>query len=259
MWQLLAAAAVQGWLGNQGKKEQAAIDTRLSAVNAEAENRVRRARNAEVAGKNSLARYVQSVNNNRSLDDGGSVYASNIVNGLRAGDQSINEDVLAGVRRLEEYGSAIASQAGAGIGGQVVDMINSTTALRTSISNELQHQSQDTANFEVGQRSKSIMSQMIGGLDSSLIIDSLDHQLSYKQEKYAPSNATAMLTSVMGTAMKVGIGNVAEAGAAALGRYLPDSFPGFGTRAVSSASPFTLDNSAARFGWSPKLNSGMRL
>jgi len=259
MWQLLAGAAVMGWLGNQGKKEQAAIDTRLSAVNAEAENRVRRARNAESAGKTSLARYVQSVNNNRSLDDGGSAYASNIVNGLRAADQAINEDVLEGVRRLEEYGAAVASQAGAGIGGQVVDMVNSTTALRSSISNELQQQSQDTANFEVGQRAKSIMGQMIGGLDSSLIIDSLDQQLSYAQERNAPSNASAMLNSVMGTVMKVGVGNVAEAGAAALGRYLPANFPGFGTKAVAASSPFTLDNSAARFGWSPKLNTGPRL
>lgn len=226
MWPMLIGAGVMGWLGNQTGKAQAEIDTRLSAVNAAATNQVKRAQNLEGMAKTSLSRYVQSVNNNLTLDDGGDAFTANLVSGLRMMDSEVNQKILNDVKTLEEFGAASASQAAVGAGGQVVDMINSTTALRSSISRELQRQSGEVAAFEVGQRSKSIMSQMVGGLDSSLILDSIDTSQAVAQRKYAPSNGQAIFSSVLQTAVKAGIGNVAEWGAQQLGSLMGPSSSG---------------------------------
>lgn len=228
MWQMLIGAGVMGWLGNQTGKAQAEIDTRLSAINAAATNQVKRAQNLEMMAKNSLSRYVQSVNNNRTLDDGGDAFTANLVSGLRMMDSEVNQKILNDVKTLEEFGAASASQAAVGARGQVVDMINSTTALRSSISRELQKQSGEVAAFEVGQRSRSIMSQMIGGLDSSLILDSLDASQAVAQQKFAPSNGQAIFSSVMQSAIKAGVGNVAEWGSQQLGSLFSSSPAGSG-------------------------------
>lgn len=217
MWQMFAAAAVTGWLGNQVGKAQAQIDTKLSAVNAAASNQVRRSKNTEMAAHNGLARFVQSVNNNRMLDDGGDAYTANLVSGWKFLDSATNQSFLNDVRNMEEVGAAVASQAAVGAGGQVTDMINSTTALRASISKELAQQSVDSARYDVASRSQSIMSQMVGGMDSSLIIDQMDESKSPAQKFYAPSNGQAIFNSVLGTALNAGVGNVASWGAQQLG------------------------------------------
>lgn len=217
MWQMFAMAAAGGWLGNQVGKAQAQIDSRLSAVNAAATNQTRRSSNTEAMARNSLSRFVQSVNNNRMLDDGGDAFTANLVNGVRSLDAATNQRFLNDVRNIEEFGAAVASQAAVGAGGQVVDMINSTTALRASISKELAQQEVDASRYDVATRSKTIMSQMIGGLDGSLIMDNLDYSKAYAQGFSAPTNGQAIFNSVLSTAMKAGVGNVAEWGAQQLG------------------------------------------
>lgn len=195
MWWMVAAAA-KGWLGNQSAKAQAEIDTKMSKVNTELSGKTTRAKNVETMARNNLSRYLQSVNNNRVLDDGGDAFTANLVNGLKGADQRANQRVLEDIGALEQFGAASAAQAQSGTGGQVVDMINSTTALRSSISRELERQSGESANFEVGQRSRSIMSQMVGGLDGSLIIDSLDTNQAYEQS-YSSSNRSAISSSLI--------------------------------------------------------------
>lgn len=246
MLQVLVAAGIQGWLGNQLPKEQAKIDTRLSAVNAAATNQVNRARNVETMARNSLGRYVQSVNNNRHLDDAGDAYTANLVNGLRNLDTAVNQGVLNDVRVLEEFGAASASQAAVGAGGQVVDMINSTTALRSSISRELSRQAVDSARYDVATRSQSIMSQMAGGLDGSLIMDQFDQSQAYAQKRAAPSDGQAVFNAVLSTALKAGVGNVAEWGAQQLGSLSGNI--GSATPTVGSLGT----NGVAKFGWSLK-------
>jgi hypothetical protein len=61
------------------------------------------------------------------------------------------------------------------------------------------------------------MSQMVGGLDGSLIIDQLDYSKAYAQKSVAPSNGQAMFNAVLSTALKAGVGNVAEWGSQQLG------------------------------------------
>jgi len=236
MWQMFLGAGLMGWLGNQTGKVQAELDTRLSAVNAAATNQVTRSRNVEMMARNSLSRYVQSVNNNRTLDDGGDAYTANLVNGLRNLDTAVNQGVLNDVRVLEEFGAATASQAAVGAGGQVVDMINSTTALRSSISKELAKQSVDSARYDIATRSQSIMSQMVGGMDGSLIIDQLDQSQAYAQKKASITDGQAIFNSVLSTAIKAGVGNVAEWGAQQLGSLFNNAPAGNGF----SSGGFTL-------------------
>jgi hypothetical protein len=259
MWAQFIAAGITGWLGNQGKKEMAEIETRLSATNAKASNQVRRAKNMEQAGHNSLARYVQTVNAKRQLDDGGDAFTMSLVNGLRSGDANINRNIVSDIQSMEQFGVAVASQAASGVGGQVTDMINSTTALRASISKELQLQEQETANFEVGQRSKSIMHQMIGGIDASPIVDQFDTQIAYAQRSHAPSNTQAIVSSLINTAVKSGVQNVAAWGSSEVSSWFKaePAGNGFGPRLTARSSPYALDGSAAKFGFTTRNSTGI--
>lgn len=249
MWQMFVGAGLMAILGNGTAKAQAEIDTRLSAVNAAATNQVTRARNIEGMARNSLNRYVQSVNNNRMLDDGGDAFTSNLVNGLRAMDSDVNRKLLEDVQTIEEFGASVATQAGTGASGQVVDMINSTTALRASISRELAQQSSDSARYDVSTRSQSIMSQMVGGLDGSLIIDGIDTRQAVAQKAWAPTNGQAVFSAVLQTAMKAGAGNVAEWGAQALGSLASKAGEAFssGNSGAAPMSKFSF-NPNVRFG-----------
>ena len=247
MWQMFVGAGLMGYLGNQVGKAQAQIDTRLSAVNAAATNQMNRSRNTETIARNSLSRFVQSVNNNRMLDDGGDAFTANLVNGVRALDSATNQSFLNDVRNIEEFGAAVASQASVGAGGQVVDMINSTTALRASISKELAQQEVDASRYDTVARSKSIMSQMVGGIDGSLIIDQLDYSKAYAQGFTAPTNGQAIFNSVLSTAVKAGVGNVAEWGAQQLGSLTSSSPAGNGFKLAGTprASSFGYGSAPA--------------
>lgn len=258
MWEMFAAAGIQGWLGNQGKGEIAAINNRLSQVTADATNQVKRGRNIEEMARNGLSRYVQSINNNRTLDDGGDAFTANLINGLHNQDNEVNKKLLGDVRTLEEFGAAMASQGASGAGGQVTDMINSTTALRASISKELALQSGESMDYAIIQRGKSIMSQMVGGLDGSLIIDQIDTGQAFAQKQYAMSDGQAMFNSVLTTAIKAGVGNVAEWGSQQLGKLGKDTGM-WGDSAPKYGSLTSGSGGAAKFGWSLRPQESYRI
>lgn len=172
---------------------QAAANQRVSFANAAAGNKVRTARNAAQAAQNSLARWVQSVNNNRALDAGGQALEANSVNFRRASDAGVREDFLTSLQSAEQAGMSAAMAAAAGIDGQVVDMVNSSVALRDSIVQQQTADYRGMQSYDATRRAASIMQQTVGGLDSSLILDSFDTSIDVGQEFAKQSKLPAYL------------------------------------------------------------------
>lgn len=165
----------------------------LSRANAEAGNKVRQASNELTAAKNSLARWTQSVNNQRLLKQGGEALEASVVNYRRGEDELVRQSFSQSIAEAEQAGMAAASAAAAGVAGSVVDTVNMTTALRDSIVRQEFADARNMAAYDTQRRAGTIMSQVVGGLDNSLILDSLDFNIDVAQRQAKPSYFPAVL------------------------------------------------------------------
>jgi hypothetical protein len=156
-------------------------NNQISEVNARTGNRLRQAGNAASAAEGNLERFVQSVNNNRRLKAGGDAQEALVVNASRANDAQLAGRFSESIRNAEQVGHAAAAQAMNGMAGSVVDMVNTSTALRDSIVRQSVDDAQSQQNYDTSRRAGIIASQMIGGLDASVILDKLDYNVEVAQ------------------------------------------------------------------------------
>lgn len=184
VWWNAIAGFAQGYEGSKAFIAQGEANNRLSKVNADARNRVRQASNANEAAQNSLARWIQSVNNNRRLDAGGDALEQNIVNYRRSEDAALTQSFAKGISEAEQEGAMAAAAAVSGVDGNVVDMVNSSVALRDSIVGQQMSDFRDMRAYDTAARAGSIMSQVVGGMDNSLILDTLDYNIDVAQEQH---------------------------------------------------------------------------
>lgn len=181
-------------LGKSANDAVINANNQISEVNTRTGNRVRQAGNAAAAAEGNLNRFVQSVNNNRRLKAGGDAQEALVVNAARAGDAQLAGRFSDSIRDAEQVGHAAATQALNGLGGSVVDMVNTSTALRDSIVKQSVDDKQNAQAWDTSKRAGVIASQMIGGLDSSVILDRLDYNVDVAQHQ----NKTSFLGTVLG-------------------------------------------------------------
>lgn len=196
-----------GLFSMQGAQAEAEINTRLSKVRADANNTVRQASNVAAAAQGSLARFIQSVNNNRRLKAGGQALEANVVNFLRSDDQLLKQGLSLSVQEAEQAGAAAAAAAVNGIGGSVVDDVNLSTNLRAALIEDGLKDMRSTEAYDTSRRAGSIMSQMVGSLDQSLILDAIDYNQDVAQITARPGGRglqAALLLARAGAAIYTG-------------------------------------------------------
>lgn len=159
------------------KARNVAVDlqNRMNQVNTDAKNKVRGASNVLSAAQGNLNRFIQSVNNSRRLDAGGKAMEENVMNFYRASDQNTLQNFSTSIEQAEQAGQMAAAAAVHGIEGSVVDDINFSTALRNSVITERMRQISEMEGSDAGRRAGAILSQTVGSLDQSLILDSIDY------------------------------------------------------------------------------------
>ncbi len=204
MWWVALAGAVQGAIGSKANRAAVDASNRLRQLNVDSRARVRMAANAAEAGQNNLARWVQSVNNNRRLKAGGEALEANTVNARRGMDAGTRQGFSQDITAAEQAGARAASAAFSGVGGDVVDMVDLSVNLRNSIVDQAFAAQQGQAAYDTTRRAGSIMSQMVGGLDNSVIIDSLD----YTQEAaQIDAKVSVLASAIMGAGKAMGMGS----------------------------------------------------
>jgi hypothetical protein len=159
---------------------------------------IRAAQNTNAIAQSALARWTQNTQNSRRLKAGGQALEANTVNTYRQLDAKEYKDFSGQIAQSEQAGMSAVSAAAAGIGGGVVDMVNASTALRNSI---VDHQSEQQGLRFISdsqRRAGNIMSQTIGGLDSSIIFDSLDYNVDYAKKMAVPGTFASIFQGVLG-------------------------------------------------------------
>ncbi len=160
--------------GGESQTEVSA-NNRVSRANAIASNKVRAATNKAARAEGSLARWIQSVNNNSHLEAGGKALAASQGNFTRSVDAAKQKMFSQDIAEAEQRGMAAVSQARSGTSGSVADNINTATALRDAMGDQIQDDRLKLLAHDQRARMGSIASQMIGGLDSSTINDAIDY------------------------------------------------------------------------------------
>lgn len=172
-----------GFFGSGAVNAVTRANNSISATNAKAGNDTRDVSNLATAAKGNLQRFAQSVNNNRILKQAGSAQEALVVNYLRGRDTQDAKNFSGDIQNAEQAGHAAASAAVSGVDGNVVDMVNYSTALRNSIVAGQVDKNQSQQAFDESKRAGNIASQMVQSLDSSLILDHLDYNVDYAQNK----------------------------------------------------------------------------
>jgi hypothetical protein len=171
-----AVGALRGYTRGSVEKAQIEANNRLNAAEAGAANQVRGASNAFAAARGALTRYMQSVNNNRTLDAGGAALESNLVNARRREDLVQSARFEDQIRDSEQTGAQAAAAAFAGVGGDAADMVSLSTRLSQQRAAAAASTAQGQRLFDTSRRAEAVHRQMVGSLDTSLVFDSIDYQ-----------------------------------------------------------------------------------
>lgn len=167
----------------------------VNEANAYANNLIRAANNKLGAARGSLARYNQSVNNNRTLENAGLQAEAAAVNYRRARDSEIQDDFETQLRFAEQAGAQAAATALSGLTGGVADVVNSTTALRKARLSQRALVARQQGDFDAQQRQSQILQAGWDSLDSSEIIDGIDYSVDVATKRVSSGN---FFTQVMG-------------------------------------------------------------
>lgn len=176
-------------------KAQAKAQTTVNAANAYASNLVRAANNELGSKVGSLARYNQSVNNQRALDNTGSAIEAVTVNYRRAKDSALQDDFESQIRFAEQMGAQAAAGALSGLQGGVVDVINGTTALRQSRVNQRVLDSAGQQDADAKARLRHTALAGWDSLDTSSINENMDYNINVAEKVTRSGN---LFTDIMG-------------------------------------------------------------
>ena len=204
MW-WLAIQAAASYLQNNDAKNEAKKENALRQNEAKLTNETRVMANVREHAIGSLNRWVQSVNNNLALKAGGKALEANTVNARKAKDYRTERRVSSSLSEAEALGAASAARGASGLNGGVVDMVAGTVALRSSIVSEQLRKQGISEDDAAGQRAGMIMSQMVNGLDNSIIYPNRDNNVNVAQEAKAPS-ALSVYAPLLASAAKLGSG-----------------------------------------------------
>lgn len=147
----------------------------VNAANTYAANLIRNSKNELAAKRTSLARFTQSVNNQRVLENAGSAFTAQQVNYRRGRDVAARDDFEGQVRFAEQAGAQAAASAVSGLTGGVADIVRGTTALRKSRIQQAVDQSLSQGDYDAAQRNKAIMVAGWDSLDQSELTTALDY------------------------------------------------------------------------------------
>lgn len=170
-----AMKAVMGLSGAYLAEANANAANTVNEANAYASNLVRTANNQLRGAKGSLARFTQSVNNQRTLDNAGSQAEAAAVNYRRARDSATQDAFETQLSFAEQAGAQAAAGAFSGLVGGVSDVVRGTTALRKARIQQRTETALKQGDFDAAQQQKLIMQAGWDNLDHSDVTDTIDY------------------------------------------------------------------------------------
>lgn len=180
-WMAVASLGLNAIGALSGAKAGAAAIKNQQTVdraNRAADALIKAANNELASKKGSLDRYNQSVNAQRIMENTGSDVEAASMNYRRARDSATQDNFEQQIQFAEQAGSQAAAAAFSGIQGGVVDVINSTSALRKARIQQRVENSLGQADYDARKRLGNIALAGWESMDTSIIADNLDYSVS---------------------------------------------------------------------------------
>lgn len=204
---------------------QANAANMVNEANAYASNLVRKANNELRASRANLARYTQSVNNQRTLDNAGSNAEAALINYRRARDSAVNDDFEQQIAFAEQAGAQAAAAALTGLSGGVADIVAGTSALRKARLQGRVQEAMRQGDWDAQRQQVNIMQAGWDSLDQSEITADLDYSVDIATKQTRGGN---LLLDIMGGQDMKGVANIV-AGASSF--FKSSSYDAFADRA----------------------------
>ena len=192
---LAVVGVAMGALNTYSQSQQAKANNRVRRAQAEAEDKLRPAKNQAAAAQSSLALWSQSVNNQRRARGIGGQLEAGTVNQLRGKDQMVAQTFSGSIRGAELAGAQAAAAAASGVSGNVVDMVAGATALRRRIGEESAARTVGMMDSDFARRTAELSSQLVSGLDMSTTMAGMDYNQTVLQQQREVSGAEIAITS----------------------------------------------------------------
>lgn len=170
----MAMKAIMGLSAGYLAEAQVNASNKINEANAFASNLVRSANNQLSTARGSLARYTQSVNNQRVLENTGKAAEAAAINYRRARDSATSDDFESQIAFAEQAGAQAAASALSGLTGGVADIVNGTTALRKARLQSRQQTALKQSDYDAGRQQSEILQSGWDSVDYSDITDSID-------------------------------------------------------------------------------------
>lgn len=192
---LAVAGVAMSALNMYSQREQVKANNRVRRAQADAEDTLRPAKNAAAAAQSSLALWSQSVNNQRRERASGLQLEAGAVNSARASTAQVGQVFAGSIRAAEQAGAQAAASASSGVTGHVVDMVAGATALRRKVGEESAAQFAGQVAYDTQRRAAELSSQLVTGLDTSMVMAGLDYNQTILQQQRQISNAEIGITA----------------------------------------------------------------
>lgn len=181
--------------------------------NARVANILRKAQNQLAGAQGSLARYMQSRQNQELLKAGGAALDATSTNILRLQESAVTGGLSRRIQAAEEAGSLFASRAAAGLRGGTSEMLRATQELRVAQIEQQATRQEEQMDFGLRQQREQQFDSMVLGLDLSPIIDSVNLSEVQAQKVNIPSTGEIVAQAGMKFAqayMQFGGGGAAQ-------------------------------------------------
>lgn len=187
--------AVMGLSNAYLEEANARASNIVNEANAWSSNLVRGANNQLKAARGSLARYNQSVNNQRTLDNAGDARTAALVNYRRARDSATQDDFETQLRLSEQAGAQAAASALSGLSGGVADIVAGTTALRASRIQQRAFEATRQGDWDAEQMARNITLAGYDQMDHSEVSDEIDYSVDVAAKRTANTSIWAAVMS----------------------------------------------------------------
>lgn len=196
-WGGIISGAIEGYMTNLIARRNAELENWISEENERAQNAVTNAGNNAEMAKGSLARFVQSVNNNNRLKQGGQQLEAAAVNQSRTMDRNTTSNFNQSMGMVAQAGAQAAAAGAAGVSGSAPDEVASATRLRAALIRQTTTTQQGQQLSDDQMQRMSMASQMVGGLNSSVAVDSLNYQRAYQRKQYVRGHQNAISLGIL--------------------------------------------------------------
>lgn len=174
-----------------------ALNLMLTREQIAAQRVERAAANQTKAAQGSLARYMQSENNKRTLNNAGKAHAAATQTLIRMQDSKASGDLENQLATAEAAGAFTANAAFAGTGGSAVDLIDMTMRLKASRAKAMQDQAGGYATYDQMAQITGIVPQAVGELDMGALSDGLDLSESFVPIPGISQRAPSLLGGIL--------------------------------------------------------------